>query len=61
MGKFKEKIVLVTGGARGIGFAICEKFIQEGATVIFTDIDSSSGKRANQKLGSSYLYTARCL
>ena len=56
MGKFKEKIVLVTGGARGIGFAICEKFIQEGATVIFTDIDSSSGDKANQKLGSSSIF-----
>jgi len=56
MRKFKEKIVLVTGGARGIGFAICEKFIQEEATVIFTDIDSSSGDKANQKLGSSSIF-----
>jgi len=33
---FKEKIVLVTGGSRGIGKAIAESFAAEGATVIVT-------------------------
>ena len=33
---FKEKIVLVTGGSRGIGQAVVAAFAKQGATVIFT-------------------------
>lgn len=32
--KLKDKIVLVTGGCRGIGKAICVRLVNEGATVI---------------------------
>ena len=35
---FKEKIVVVTGGARGIGRCICEKFRESGATVCVIDL-----------------------
>ena len=35
---FKDKIVVVTGGARGIGKCIREKFEQAGATVCVIDI-----------------------
>lgn len=30
------KVVLVTGGSRGIGFSICEAFLRDGAKVIYT-------------------------
>lgn len=36
MERFKGKVVLVTGGGRGIGRAICVRFAQEGANVVFT-------------------------
>ena len=35
---FKDKIVVVTGGAKGIGKCICEKFREAGATVCVIDV-----------------------
>lgn len=32
----KDKVVLVTGGSRGIGAAICRQFVNEGSRVYFT-------------------------
>tara|TARA_B100000029_G_scaffold446485_1_gene467658 strand:+ start:148 stop:936 length:789 start_codon:yes stop_codon:yes gene_type:complete len=56
MGNIKEKVVLVTGGASGIGFSICKKFLENKALVILTDVDSSKGKRAQQELGSNAVF-----
>ncbi len=41
-----NKIALVTGSAQGIGRAIAELFVKEGATVIFSDINDDKGKQA---------------
>ena len=35
---FKNKIVVVTGGAQGIGKCICEEFAKQGATVCVIDV-----------------------
>jgi NAD(P)-dependent dehydrogenase (short-subunit alcohol dehydrogenase family) len=40
--RFENKIVLVTGGASGIGLAAASLFIAEGATVIATDINADA-------------------
>ena len=36
--KLKNKIAIITGGARGIGRAMAERFADEGAQVVIADI-----------------------
>jgi 2-hydroxycyclohexanecarboxyl-CoA dehydrogenase len=37
----REKHVLITGAAGGIGQALCQRFAEEGAVVLATDLDES--------------------
>ena len=43
MSDFKDKAVIVTGGAKGIGRAICLAFAREGASVLCADVDEKAG------------------
>jgi NAD(P)-dependent dehydrogenase (short-subunit alcohol dehydrogenase family) len=47
------EIAIVTGGARGIGQAIVQLFIQHGAAVLFCDRDEAAGRSAQERLGSA--------
>jgi 2-keto-3-deoxy-L-fuconate dehydrogenase len=51
-GRLKGKVALVTAAGQGIGRAISEAFIAEGAVVIATDLDESKlkGLKAKQRL-----------
>jgi NAD(P)-dependent dehydrogenase (short-subunit alcohol dehydrogenase family) len=44
MKRLENKKAVVTGGASGIGKAIVERFIDEGAKVVIADIDETSAK-----------------
>jgi 3-oxoacyl-[acyl-carrier protein] reductase len=50
MGRFTEKSVIVTGGARGIGFATATRFAAEGASVAIIDLDEDAAASAAAKL-----------
>lgn len=47
---FDGKVALITGGARGIGFAIAQVLAQSRAAVVLTDIDVEAGQAAAAQL-----------
>jgi NAD(P)-dependent dehydrogenase (short-subunit alcohol dehydrogenase family) len=52
-GDLENKVVLLTGGANGIGAATVKAFAQQGSVVEFCDIDEASGKRTERKYDQS--------
>ncbi len=52
--RLQNKVAIITGGSRGIGFATAERFIQEGAKVILTASSQESADRAVSKLQQLY-------
>jgi NAD(P)-dependent dehydrogenase (short-subunit alcohol dehydrogenase family) len=52
--QYKDKVVLVTGAASGIGLAIAEQFLVEGATVIGTDINEVALEQAASANSASF-------
>jgi len=44
----KDKRALVTGGASGIGAAICDAFVAKGARVAVVDLNDSAAKGQGQ-------------
>ena len=47
----QDKVVIVTGGAQGIGLSIAERFQANGATVVVADLDGEQARTAATGLG----------
>lgn len=54
--RLKEKVAVVTGGARGIGYGIAQKYVEEGASVILADVLDEGEKAAEQLGGQAEFY-----
>ena len=52
----KDKVIIITGAAGGLGQAIASAAIDEGATVVMTDIDVSTGQSVAEKLGANAVF-----
>ena len=52
--KVKDKIVIITGGGRGIGFGLSAAFAKEGAKLVITGRTESTLEEAKNKLESMY-------
>jgi 3-oxoacyl-[acyl-carrier protein] reductase len=50
MGRFDNRVVVVTGAARGIGFGTAQRFASEGASVAVLDRDESAAAEAAGRL-----------
>jgi len=53
MNRLEGKCALITGAARGIGFAFAQAYALEGARVVIADIDKEAAQKAAETLGSA--------
>jgi NAD(P)-dependent dehydrogenase (short-subunit alcohol dehydrogenase family) len=56
MSRLAGKVAVITGGSSGIGRATVERFVGEGAKVVFGDIQDDKGRALADELGAQAVY-----
>ena len=59
MDRLKDKIAVITGAAKGIGYETVRTFINEGAQVGMTDLDVEAGSAASAHFGTACNFIAQ--
>ncbi|MBU3607907.1 3-oxoacyl-ACP reductase FabG [Polynucleobacter nymphae] len=54
--RLKDKVAIITGAAKGIGFSTAQRFAQEGAMVILADVNLESVKTAAAQIPHAQAY-----
>ena len=55
MYRVKDKVIIVTGAASGLGLADASVLAREGAKVIMTDIDPEAGQAHADAIGAHFI------
>lgn len=46
----EDRVAVITGAAQGLGYAIAERFAEEGARIVIGDIDAAAARDAAERL-----------
>jgi 3-oxoacyl-[acyl-carrier protein] reductase len=53
---FRDQVAVITGGAQGIGYAVAQRMIENGATVVLWDFDAKRAETSAKKLDATAIH-----
>lgn len=60
MALLTDRTAVITGGAQGLGLAIAQRFVSEGARVVLADLDLAQAEQAARELGTEVAAALAC-